>query len=148
MSSSNLPLPDAQTFAACKQVIDRSAYMTDTQDYTGLAALFTETAQLTRPGGEPLVGRDAIIESYRSRPAERLSRHLVAHSIMETLADGRVRAVSSVLLWNSTTAEPVEAFGRKAAARQVLGEYCDELVQTPEGWRIEKRVSAFLMYRE
>lgn len=141
-------LPDAVVYAACKQIIEHSAYLTDTRDFEGYAALFTESGQLTRPGGQPLIGREAIVESYRARPAERMTRHMVGHSVMEVLDEGKVRAVTSVLLWSTTATAPVEAFGRKAEPRQALGEYCDDLILTPEGWRIEKRVSSFLMYRE
>lgn len=141
-------LPDAAVYAACKQIIEHSAYLTDTRDFEGYAELFTESGELTRPGGQPLAGRAAIIESYSTRPTQRMTRHMVGHSVMQELTQGRVRAVTSVLLWGTTTDTPVEAFGRKAEPRQALGEYCDDLILTPEGWRIEKRVSSFLMYRE
>ena len=141
-------VPDAATYAACRQLIEHSAYLTDTKDFEAYAALFTEDGQLTRPGGQPLVGRAAMVESYRSRPAERMTRHMVGHCVMEQMGEGRVRAITSVLLWSTTVSQPVEAFGRKAEPRQALGEYCDDLVLTPEGWRIAKRESSFLLYRE
>jgi len=141
-------LPDAAAYAACKQIIEHSFYLTDTGNFEGYAALFVESGQLKRPNGEPMVGRAAIVDSYRTRPAERMTRHMVGHSVMEQLDDGRVHAVTSVLLWSTQTTAPVEAFGRKADPRQVLGEYDDVLICTPEGWRIEKRVSSFLIYRE
>lgn len=145
---SHLKLPDAAVYTACRQLIEHSAHLTDTRDFDAYAALFTEAGELTRPGGQPLAGRAAILESYRSRPAERMTRHMVGHSVMSLLDEGRVRAITSVLLWSTTTTQPVEAFGRKAEPRQALGEYCDDLVLTLQGWRIEKRASSFLMYRE
>ena len=141
-------MPDAMVYAACRQIIEHSAYLTDTRDFEGYASLFVETGELVRPGGQPLVGRAAMIASYATRPAERVTRHMVGQSVMQELAEGKVHAVTSVLLWSTTTSTPVEAFGRRAEPRQILGEYCDDLVLTPDGWRIAKRVAAFTMYRE
>jgi hypothetical protein len=140
--------PDAATYVACKQIIERSAYLSDIRDFTGYSELFLESGQLTRPGGQPLVGRAAIVASYQTRPADRMTRHMVGHSIMEVLGEGRVRAITIALLWSTNTGLPVEAFGRKADARQSFGEYDDILVQTPAGWRIEKRDASFAMYRD
>lgn len=145
---SHLNTPDAEIYAACRQIVEHSAYLTDTRDFDAYAALFTESGQLTRPGGQPLEGRAAILESYRARPAERMTRHMVGHSVMQMQGEDKVRVITSVLLWSTTTSQPVEAFGRKAEPCQALGEYCDDFVLTSEGWRIAKRASSFLMYRE
>ncbi|MCB5364241.1 nuclear transport factor 2 family protein [Pusillimonas sp. CC-YST705] len=141
-------LPDAQTYAACRQIVEHSAHLTDHRNFEAYAELFTQNGQLTRPGGAPLTGQTAIVESYRSRPAERMTRHMLGQSVMTQQGEGKVQVVTSVLLWSTTTSQTVEAFGRKADARQVLGEYSDDMVLTPEGWRIEKRQSSFVMYQE
>ena len=58
------------------------------------------------------------------------------------------RMTSYVLLWSTTGDTPLEAFGRKADARQAAGQFDDIIVRTDEGWRIAQRSASFQMYRE
>src|SRR5690606_31199066 len=68
--------------SACKNLVARAAYLTDKQDHEAFAECFTANARLTRPGGEPLIGREAILASYRGRPADRITRHLITNTFM------------------------------------------------------------------
>lgn len=134
--------------ALCKDLVARTAYFADQQDHSAFVELFTEDAQLARPSGAWLKGRDEILAEYRAKPADRITRHLVSNTVfLDTQADS-AQAISYVLLW-STSADAVrEAFGRKANARQVLGEFHDSFVKTGQGWRIAKREAVFIMYKD
>jgi len=148
MSATNPDTGVLAVQAICADLVVRSAGYTDSHDHEAFAGLFAPDARLTRPGGEPLVGREAILASYRAKPAERLTRHLVTNTRFTELSGDSASAISYVLLWSSSTAEPIEAFGRKAAPRQVLGEFHDRFAKTGQGWRIAERRASFIMYSE
>ncbi|WP_265288391.1 nuclear transport factor 2 family protein [Verminephrobacter eiseniae] len=59
---------------ACRDLVVQAAAFTDAQSHEDFAALFTEDGVLIRPGSEHIQGQAAIIESYRSRPAGRITR--------------------------------------------------------------------------
>lgn len=132
----------------CKDLAVRSACLVDQQNYEALVQLFTPDGSLIRPGGAPLVGREQILASYQSKPAERLTRHFVTNSLVYDADSHSARMTSYVLLWSTNSSAPLESFGRKADARQVAGQFEDYLVCTDAGWRIAQRSASFQMYRE
>lgn len=140
------PAPSAID-AACRDTIARAARLVDLQDYEGFAALFTEDGVLQRPGGEPLVGREAIVAAYRARPASRITRHLLAGTVVDLLAPDEAQAYSSVLLWVGDEADAIGPQGRPARGAQVAGEFEDRLRLCADGrWRISHRIARFLLH--
>jgi uncharacterized protein (TIGR02246 family) len=133
---------------ACRDLVMRAAACTDSQDHDGFAALFAPDGELVRPGAQPLVGREAIVASYRARPADRLTRHLVTNTLVTLQSTTQARATSVVLLWSGSVADAAGLFGRPAQARQVVGEFDDEFVRGDEGWRIARRVASFVLFKE
>ncbi|WP_157268648.1 nuclear transport factor 2 family protein [Azohydromonas aeria] len=129
---------------ACRDLVARAAQATDSQRHEDFAALFTPDGVLTRPGGEPLRGREAIVASYRMRPAARITRHLVTGGVIELESPTRARGLSVVLLWSGDAADAEGPFGRPAQ-RQALGEFEDEFALTAEGWRIARREARFVL---
>ena len=83
---------------ACRDLVLRAATLTDAQDHEGFAALVAGDGVLVRPGAQPLQGHDAIIESYRARPAERITRHLISNTQVMLESDTTAYASSCVLL--------------------------------------------------
>ena len=134
-----------QTASACRALIVRAAGCADNNDARALADLFTEDARLVRPGGDPLLGREAIFAAYAKRPADRMTRHLVTNTELEMLADGRVRAVSYALVIAGSRNDEATPQGRKASSCQ-MGEFHDTLVLTGQGWRIAQREASFVLY--
>jgi len=133
--------------AACCDTVTRAARLTDLQDHTGFAALFTEDAELRRPGAEVLHGRAAILASYRARPADRLTRHLVAGSVVDVIDASHARATSTVLLYRGQLDDPVGPFGRPTHGPAVVGEFDDLLRREADGcWRIEWRHAQFVLH--
>lgn len=134
---------------ACREVVERSVRHVDAGDADAFAALFAEDAALLRPGGAALQGREAIRRSYAARPADRITRHLVANTVVDIRADGLARACSYVLLWSGSADAPDGAFGRPAHARQIVGEFDDLLRRQADGaWRIQRREARFVLHAE
>lgn len=128
----------------CRQLLLRAAAAADASDAPALAALFSPDATLVRPGRPPIHGRSAIQASYAQRPAERLTRHLLTNILVEVTGPDRARATSAVLLWSGHRDDPPGPHGRPADAQQVLGQFDDLLLRTPEGWRIHERHASFI----
>lgn len=134
---------------ACRDVVRRAALKLDSNDLDGFASLFTSDAIVVRPGKEPLHGVEALIESYRGRPASHMTRHLVAGSVIDMRAPDEAHALSNVLLWTASAEEAAGPFGRRANARQVVGEFEDTLRLCADGmWRIAHRQARFLLHVE
>lgn len=135
--------------SACRDVVQRTALKLDANDLDGLASLFTHDAVVVRPGKEPLRGVEALIESYRSRPATHMTRHLVAGSIVDLRGPDEAHAISNVLLWTATTDDSAGPFGRRAQPRQVVGEFEDTLRLCSDGlWRIAHRQARFVLHAD
>jgi len=132
---------------ACRALVQHAADAADAADADQLAALFAEDAQLRRPGGDVLTGRDAILASYRARPADRITRHLLIGASIEIVSAEKARGLSRVLLWTSSTEEACGPQGRRAT-RQVLGAFEDEFVKRGEAWLFAKRHASFELYAE
>jgi uncharacterized protein (TIGR02246 family) len=140
-------LRDLLVRQACRDLVLRAAAHTDAQAHERFAALFTPEGVLVRPGAEPLVGRAAIVASYRTRPATRITRHLVTDTLVQVESPTRARARSNVLLWTGSADTPVERYGRRADAVEALGTFDDVIERTQEGWRIARREASFQLYR-
>jgi hypothetical protein len=102
---------------------------------------------LSRPGGTPLVGPEAIRKAYEARPASRITRHLCTNIRITVASPQRARGLSYVLLFSGNTAEPApDHFGWTADAPQRFGEFEDEFEHTADGWRIRSRQARFLLH--
>lgn len=135
------------TQLACRDTVERAAHLADLPDPAGLAALFTEDAVLQRPSGDTLVGRAAIQAAYAARPAQRITRHLVAGTVVTLRADGEAHALSSVLLCSGSLDDPPGPQGRPMRGPPVVGEFDDLLRRGADGrWRIARRTARFLLH--
>ncbi len=140
------PQDELLALEQCRSLVIASAAAVDERQPDALAALFTEDGMLVRPGGEPLRGRAAIRAAYASRPAERITRHVVSNQRVTLGSDGSARVRSLVTLWSGHEGDASGAQGRPARGPQVLGEYDDELRLTEEGWRIAVRRAGFVLH--
>ncbi len=139
------PLERLLAEQACRDLVARAVQCTDSHRHEDFAACFAADAVLTRPGGEPLAGREAILASYRTRPADRITRHLVTSTVVTLESATHARGLSCVLLWSGEAADAQGPSGRPAR-RQVMGEFDDVFTLTAEGWRIARRDARFLLY--
>lgn len=130
----------------CRELVTKAASLIDAKDYDGYVALFTEGGVLVRPGAEPLQGRMAIVDSYRSRPTGRITRHLLSNTLVSLTSETQAHITSCVLLWTGDENDVSGPFGRPAHERQAIGEFEDWAVLTPEGWLIERREARFILF--
>jgi hypothetical protein len=117
---------------ACERLVVDFAYFSDRREYESLGALFVANGTLTRPSGNVLVGHEAIVESYKATPAERVTRHVCTNIRIVVVSVGRARGVTYAVVY-STNANPR------------VGEFEDEFLRTPEGWRIASRKARFVI---
>lgn len=138
-----------QIVQACQEIVLRAAACVDANDATSFAALFAERAVLTRPNAQALHGREAIRLAYEQRPIDRITRHLVTNLLVDVESPEAARARSYVLLWTGSKADPADASGRRAQAKELVGEFDDRLVHDPRnGWLIQQRDARFVLYRD
>lgn len=118
--------------AAVIDTVNRYATALDARDWALLDEVFTPDA-VGDYGAGPLHGREALRELVRrmlggSGP----SQHLLANHRVELDGDA-ARCVCQVRAFSAGAGA---AAGR---SYELLGEYRDRLVRTPEGWRIAHR---------
>lgn len=133
---------------ACHKLVLRAAEYIDNQDYVAFAALFTPNGELLRPGAELLIGREAIVTAYRTRPADRITRHMITNIRVELVTPTHATARSLVLMWSGQNNDLITYFGRLAHPRQVIGEFCDQLMLEGSEWLFSRRNANFVLYRD
>ncbi|MDA7416293.1 nuclear transport factor 2 family protein [Xenophilus arseniciresistens] len=131
---------------ACRELIETSVQHVDDGNASAFAALFAPDAVLVRPNGSLLEGRAAIEAAYAQRPATRLTRHLVSNVVVTLTDDTHAHARSYVLLWSSDLTEADPVYGRRADARQLVGEFEDQLSRGADGqWQLQRRAARFVL---
>jgi hypothetical protein len=121
----------------CQQLLNRSMVLMDAGDWEALARCYTKDGKLARPSnpGNPITGRDAILESLRARP-ERVSCHMLSDCVFDVHDEETVTAYSRVWLM---TAEPCADSPAAAGNAIMVGSFTDTLVLTKKGWLIRER---------
>ena len=134
--------------AACRDAVLRAAWAQDRGDWPAFGQCFTADAELVRPDGQRLAGREAIVAAYAQQPAGRITRHLVVSTLVDRLAAGEARALSQVLVWSGHEDDAPGPHGRPAHGPQRLGEFDDRLRRGGDGrWRIVARRACFVLHR-
>ena len=127
--------------ADCLRLIHRYTWANDEADWDTCASLYTEDAVFRRPsGGEPIVGRAAILAGFTTR-APRAQRHAIANILVDVLGPDDARARSVIVLYVGDAAAdgglPVQD-----TKSPLIGTYLDRIVRTPHGWRFAERTGA------
>jgi hypothetical protein len=126
---------------ACARLVNQFAVYSDLGRYDELAALFTEDGRYARPT-EPtnfVEGRSNLLASLKARPKDRLTRHLVTNILIEVTSLTTAKGFSYVTQYAGTTDKPAATHGWRANPSQLVGEYTDDYVLTPDGWKIRQR---------
>ena len=127
---------------ACTELISRYAYLNDERRFEELAALFTEDALLYRPSApdQAIRGREAILASFRKRPADTMSFHVCSDILIEVQGADRAQGRSRILLLSAL--RPVDGTTPQAGA-PMPGVFKDLFALTEEGWRFAERRGSF-----
>ena len=140
-------MTDISIEQSCERLVLDFAYFSDHRENEELAELFTSDGTMTRPSGDTLVGRPAILKEYQSRPAGRFTRHLCTNIRIVVESEDRARGLTYALVYSAVANEPpLQHFGRKVEPRQLIGEFEDEFVRTAAGWKIASRRAHFVMH--
>jgi hypothetical protein len=134
---------------ACERLIYEFFEAIDVRNDRHLENLFTPDATYARPI-EPntiISGREAIVKAFVARPGGRVARHITSNVRITVDSTERARGVSRVVLITGPD-EPAAhpQFGYQADARQLVGEFDDEFVKTPEGWRFSSRRGRVILH--
>ena len=126
---------------ACTKLVNQFAVFNDHGRFTELAALFTDTATYARPIAPDVLieGRDNICATFEARPKERVGRHIISNIVIDVQGLERATGLCYVLLYTGSTDKPAEKFGLQAVGPQLVGEFHDEFVLTPAGWKFQVR---------
>ena len=125
--------------ADCARLINHYVNCNDAQDWHACAALYTQDAVFSRPsGGDPIVGREAILAAFLARPP-RAQRHVIANVVVDVVSEAEATAFSAIILYQGDPATdggvPIQG-----ANSPLIGWFRDRIVLTSEGWRFAERV--------
>ena len=124
--------------ADCARLINHYVNCNDAQEWDQVAALYTDDAVFKRPsGGDPIIGREAILASFLARPP-RAQRHVIANIVVDVISAVEARAFSAIVLYQGDVTTdgilPVQA-----ANSPLIGWFRDRIVLTDNGWRFAER---------
>ena len=123
-------LPDASRAIEweCARLINLYAQLNDAARWEELAALYADDGSMARPTAPdaPIIGRDAILAAFQSRPA-RTTRHICSNIVIDVETATAARGSSAMLLFTAADAPPL------------VGGFEDRFVLTGDGWRFAER---------
>lgn len=111
----------------CARLIARYANLNDAARWAEVAALYADDGRMARPTAPDdwIVGRDAILAAFTSRPA-RTTRHVCSNVVIDVIDDSTATGESAMLLFTGESAPKV-------------GSFHDRFVRTDAGWQFSER---------
>lgn len=132
----------AEERAEIEQLLADYAWGADRKDFTLLERCFAPAASVTFAGGEPLVGRDAVLGFMRERTgALPASMHEISTVRISADQEGELEARSVTSYCTASLLLP-EADGHAVNRRTMY--YADRLVRRDGRWVIAERVQHLL----
>jgi hypothetical protein len=124
----------------CTRLINLYMKVNDAGDWDAVAGLFTEDGLLARPTlpDKPYVGRQAILDGFRSRPAGIVTRHVVSNIVVDVENETEASAFCVMLLYRGKTTEN-GSLPSHDPADPLIGTFNDRLRKTADGWRFAER---------
>lgn len=119
------------------RLIHQYVWANDAQDWQTCASLYTQDAVFRRPsGGDPVVGREAILASFTAR-SPRAQRHVMANTLVDVVSENEARAKSVIVLYMGDAAD--DGLPVQDAKSPLIGTFEDRCVLTDDGWRFAER---------
>jgi hypothetical protein len=111
----------------CARLVALYANLNDAARWEDVAALYAEDGRMARPTAPDdwIVGRDAILTTFRSRPA-RTTRHVCSNIVIDVLDESHASGESAMLLFTGEGAPKV-------------GSFHDRFVRVQGEWRFAER---------
>jgi len=106
----------------CARLVALYANLNDAGRWADVAALYAQDGRMARPTApdEWIVGRDAILAAFLSRPA-RTTRHVCSNVVIDVVSEGEAIGESAMLLFTGEVAPKVGSFHDRFVA--VEGEW-------------------------
>jgi ketosteroid isomerase-like protein len=122
----------------CERLVTAYCHYVDHGEAARIADLFTEDGVWTSPEFT-LKGREELARGFGRRQAQtaRMSRHVCNNFRVDVLDADRAEGVVYLTLYRHDGEE-----GRSVSPLEqpeMVGEYRDRFVRTPDGWRISQR---------
>ncbi len=127
----------------CEQLVYRAARLTDLGRWEELAAMYLKDGKLLRPSDpdNPIVGRQAILDSLRARPP-RVTRHLLGNILVQATSATAAHVSSTVILFSgAATGEKLPVKGQKA----LVGHFEDDVVLAGDTWAFAVRQGSMVL---
>jgi len=135
---------------SCRNLLYRYAYLNDERRFQELAALFTADGVYCRPSAptDQIIGREAILEAYTTRPAGTATFHVCSDVIVDVDSASKARARSRMVLFSGPRGSDGSNPDLGTMKPPLVGTFRDELTLTPEGWRFSRRVGSLWIAAE
>jgi hypothetical protein len=116
----------------CARLVALYANLNDDARWDEIAALYIEKGVMVRPTApdQPVVGRDAILAAFQSRPP-RTTRHVCSNVVIDVEGPATARGTSAMLLFTGD-------------GPPLVGSFHDRFALTLDGWRFSERRGALV----
>jgi hypothetical protein len=132
----------------CRDLIMAMAQYCDHREFALAVALFAEECEWVRMGAS-YEGRAAVRRAYESMPRERVARHLNGGTVVTVVDENHAESVTYYLsLGYERSAQENADLPIPLVCPVSMGEWRDEFVRTPDGWRFERRVTTRVFERK
>lgn len=121
----------------CEALSIRFANYVDQGRAEDVANLFSGDGSFSR-AGQVLDGPDQLRAFLEKRPSARVTRHVCTNIDVTLVSPTEATGVTYFLLFDGSRENDTEG-PLPLMSPATLGEYHDNFVLTPEGWRIKKR---------
>lgn len=126
---------------ACLDLVEKVRRAADDRDAEAFSNAFTDDAVWTRPSVDPMVGREAIGAAVGTPLVGQVVRHIGGGADAVLTSEDTAVVISQATIYS--VAHDGELPAPVTLPAKVI-EYRDELVRTPEGWRIRNRVTTWV----
>lgn len=118
---------------AIEDLVTEYAWLLDHQQWDDVPNLFTEDAEVHIRRRE-IIGRSGLEEwaAYRAQKENRRTQHQMTLVRLNQTSPDRIEGTASLVLH-------VAKAGGGSTYVDLVGEYEDEYVRTPEGWKFRRR---------
>lgn len=130
----------------CRDLVSAVTQRGDRRDAASAAALFADDGIWIR-GGKPYRGRAEVMESYQRIPATQFTRHMSANCVVTVEDEDHASAVTYYVAYHHDPGVAEPTFPLPFDPPFSLGEWHDQFVRTPDGWRIAQRETRRLFER-
>lgn len=124
--------------AECQGLVTAFAYYVDSFQGDKVVELFTPDGTFERKG-EVLRGHNEIRAAQQRRTRETVVRHVCAPSHIEVIGAQRARGTTYFQIFRGSHPEGAPTGVLPMPEPEVLGQFEDEFLLTPDGWKIQAR---------